>query len=109
MITLLVVDAGERGETPALAASHPSVEILVAGGTEEALEKLARNRRIDAVLLLDGAQGRELAAVLREEDPSAPPLFASASAGEVPGARPLAATDPEALLELLTRELEPRR
>ncbi len=54
MITILVVGA-PAAEASRYAAGHPSVEILVAGGTEEALEKLARNRRIDAVLLLSGA------------------------------------------------------
>jgi hypothetical protein len=104
VITILVVaPAGTR--LSAFAASHPSVEILTAVETEDALEKLARNRRIDAVLLLPGAAALEIAETLREEDPAAPPLFAPASVGQLPGVRVLPAQDPERLLELLTQAL----
>lgn len=104
MITILVV--GPVGmEASAFAERHPSVEILTADGTEDALEKLARNRRIDAVLLLPGADAREVAETLREEDPAAPPLFAAASAAHVPGTRPLTSQDPGRLLELVMQAL----
>jgi CheY-like chemotaxis protein len=104
VITILVV--GPVGmEASAFAQRHPSVEILTASGAEDALEKLARNRRIDAVLLLPGASAREVAETLREEDPAAPPLFAAASATHVPGVRLLPSEDAERLLELLTQAL----
>jgi hypothetical protein len=106
MMTILVVGA-PAAEASRYAEAHPSVEILAAAGTEDALEKLARNRRIDAVLLLPGSGAGELAAELAEEDPSAPPLFAPASAGDIPGVRALAAEDPDRLLELVVQALEP--
>ena len=105
MITILVVGA-PAAEASRYAAGHPSVEILVAGGTEEALEKLARNRRIDAVLLLSGPEAAELATILAEEDPAAPPLFAPASAGTIPRATPLPDGDPNQLLERMVARLE---
>ena len=105
MMTILVVGA-PAAEASRYAEAHPSVEILAAGATQDALEKLARNRRIDAVLLLPGSEAGELAAELVEEDPSAPPLFAPASVGEIPGVRGLAAEDPERLLELVVEILE---
>jgi hypothetical protein len=108
MITILVLGPGSPKADPAPAsAGDPSVEILAAGSAEEALEKLARNRRIDAVLLLPGSQARELAETLAEEDPSAPPLFAPASMGEIPEVRGLAEEDPRRLIELIVRSLEP--
>ena len=108
MITILVVGPSEPAPAE-FADGHPSVEILTAGGADEALEKLARNRRIDAVLLLPGAAAQEVAEALREEDPAAPPVFAPASAGEIAGARSLAAEEPSRLLELVVRTLEPGR
>lgn len=105
MITILVVGP-LAAEASAFAHGHASVEILTAAGVEDTLEKLARNRRIDAVLLLPGADAGEVAEILREEDPAAPPLFASASAAHVPGVRALSAEDPARLLELLTQALE---
>ena len=104
-MTILVVGA-PAAEASRYAEAHPSVEVLAASGTDEALEKLARNRRIDAVLLLPGSEAGELAAELAEEDPSAPPLFAPASVGAIPGVRGLAAEDPEHLLELVVQALD---
>jgi CheY-like chemotaxis protein len=105
MMTILVVGA-PAAEASRYAEAHPSVEVLAASGNDEALEKLARNRRIDAVLLLPGSEAGELAAELAEEDPSAPPLFAPASVGAIPGVRALAAEDPERLLELVVQALD---
>jgi hypothetical protein len=106
VITILVV--GPVGmEASAFAEGHPSVEILRAAGVEDTVEKLARNRRIDAVLFLPGADAREVAETLREEDPAAPPLFAAESAGAIPGARTLSADQPDRLLKLLVKTLEP--
>ena len=108
MITVLVVGPPETNAAE-FAEGHPSVEILAADGVDEALEKLARNRRIDAVLLLPGADAPSVAEALREEDPAAPPVFAPASAGSIAGARSLAAEEPLRLLELVVRTLEPGR
>lgn len=83
MITVLAVGERERaGELDALAARNPSLELLHATGLEEALDRLARNRRIDAVLLLvDPGAAREIEATLLEEDPAGPPIFV-AEAGQ---------------------------
>jgi len=107
MITILLLGASHGDPAPA-GTGDPSVEILSAGTAEEALEKLARNRRIDAVLLLPGSPARELAEALAEEDPSAPPLFAPASMGEIAGVQTLLPEEPEELLKLLLERLEPR-
>ncbi len=106
MITVLVAGP-EEGAVDGFAAGHPSVEIMTASGTEDALEKLARNRRIDAVLILAGDKTAEIAALIREEDPGAPPLYAPVGAGAIPSVRPLEAESPERLLEALVRELSP--
>lgn len=103
MITVLVVS--EPGRTRALdevAARLPSLELLHAGDVEQAIDRLARNRRIDAVLLLDPESAPEVAKIILEEDPGAPPIFV---AGEVPGTRRLAGGDPASLLESLERSL----
>jgi CheY-like chemotaxis protein len=104
MITILAV--GQEAETlAAFGASHPSIEVVTAHGAEDALERLARNRRIDAVLLLDGSDARETARLIAEEDPGAPPVFASAGVGELAGARRLAAGSGVPLLEALLEAL----
>ncbi|MDQ5870998.1 MAG: hypothetical protein M3547_02160 [Acidobacteriota bacterium] len=107
MITLLVVAPPEDAEElDSVAARKPSLELLHARDVEEALERLSRNRRIDAVLLLMPPDSvREIAAVIREEDPSAPPLFAPAAIGTVPDVGPLPATTPEELLAAVTKRL----
>ena len=104
MITILAVGP-EAEALAAFGASHPSVEVVTAHGAEDALERLARNRRIDAVLLLDGSEARETARLIAEEDPGAPPLFASAGVEELRGARRLAANSGAAILEELVRVL----
>ncbi|HMA18507.1 MAG TPA: hypothetical protein VKS03_08720, partial [Thermoanaerobaculia bacterium] len=74
MITILAVGNRERAEDlDRLASRDPSLELLHATDIEEALDRLARNRRIDAVLLLvssDAARG--LAQTILQEDPAAP-------------------------------------
>ena len=105
MITILAV--GRDAESLAsFGASHPSIEVVAAHGAEDALERLARNRRIDAVLLL-GPDANETAGLIAAEDPGGPPLFASADSGEVRGARRLGAAAGESVLEELIRALEP--
>lgn len=104
MITILVV-AAPKADLTALAAQHPSVEILVSNDREDALEKLARNRRIDAVLLLTGDATDTVAAAIREEDPGSPPLYAPATAGDISGVRTLPAGSPGKLVALLVHAL----
>jgi len=104
VITILAVAASPEGFGEAL-ARHPSIEIVTATGPEDAVEKLARNRRIDAVLLL-GDDAAAAAAAIREEDPAAPPLYAPSRAGTIPGVRPLPDESPEALAEAVGRLLE---
>jgi hypothetical protein len=81
VITVLAVGERERaGELDRLAAENPSLELLHATGLEEALDRLARNRRIDAVLLLvDPGAAREIETTLLEEDPAGPPIFVAAA------------------------------
>jgi hypothetical protein len=109
MITVLVV-GGTPDAFASLADHHPSIEILAAAGVEDALEKLARNRRIDAVLLAaPRADGAEIARVIREEDPGAPPLFSPETEGMPPGVRTLGGRTPEELLAALVHALSADR
>lgn len=108
MITILAVSREVKSLSPAF-ARHPSVEVLVAADAEEALETLARNRRIDAVLLLDRASAAATARQIREEDPGAPALYAPASTGPIPRVASLADDAPEAMVEALHRRLEAKR
>ena len=104
MITVLVVaEAGRARELDQAAARMPSLELLHAGDVEQALDRLARNRRIDAVLLLEGEAAAEVVRTVLEEDPGAPPIFAAGS--DLPGTRSLPAAEPETLLEALERSL----
>lgn len=107
MITILVVGEPEEAEKlDRVAERKPSLELLHARDVEETLERLSRNRRIDAVLLLVAPdRAAEIAAVVREEDPGAPPLFAPASPEPVSDVRAVHAATPEELLDVVTREL----
>lgn len=105
MLTILVL-APPDPALDALADSHPSVEILRAHDLDEALEKLGRNRRIDAVLLAGpaAADAAEILSEIHEDNPAPPPVFvpAPASGGPLPsGARELPAGPPAALLDAL--------
>lgn len=105
MITVLVV-SDRPEETADLAGRRPSLEVLHAKDVEETLERLARNRRIDGVLLLvEGDRAREIVATVLEEDPAAPPFFASASEAAPPRVRSVAGATPEELLEAVARAL----
>lgn len=92
-------------EIETLAASHPSIEILRAHDVDEALEKLGRNRRIDAVLLAGAAADHSAAilAEIREDNPAPPPVFTTGTG--VPGVRALSPGRLEAALDALEREL----
>jgi hypothetical protein len=106
VITILVV-AGPAEDLARVFARHPSLEVLTAADAEDALEKLARNRRIDAVLLLGGPAAPAMARLILEEDPGAPPLYAPESFGAAPAALPLADASPEVLIETVARLLQP--
>lgn len=102
MITVL---AAGRGASALSAAGRPSLEVMTAEEDEEVLDKLARNRRIDAVLLIPGAGAPALAAAIREEDPAGPPIYTWGETGRVDGVRGLAAESAEAAIEEIAREL----
>jgi len=85
-------------------AEPPSaIEVLHARDADEAVEKLGRNRRIDAVLVLHDAA--EAVAAIREDLLAPPPIFVRPGAPAIPGARRLAAEEPAALLEEIAREI----
>ena len=100
MITVLIVSP-PRPELDELEGRDPSIEILLARDAGEALEKLGRNRRIDAVLLLDEDPATTAGEVL-EDNPAAPPLFAPLENRAIQGIRPLA---PAPTSDLLARIL----
>ena len=107
MITVLAVgDRSRAGELDEAAARKPSLELLHAEDVEEVLDRLARNRRIDAVLLLVGPEAaREIAETVLDEDPGAPPIFLPAPGAPVSRVRSLAPGTPEELLESVVRAL----
>jgi hypothetical protein len=104
MIHVLVVGT-EGGLAAGFASPRSSVEVLLARGAEEAVDRLARNRRIDAVLLVAGAQNAAIAAAIREDSLAPPPFFVAESAGEVKGARRLSSDLPEELLDLVAESI----
>ena len=104
MITILAV--GRDAEALAVfGASHPSVEIVTAHDAEDALERLARNRRIDAVLLLQDSDALETARLIVEEDPGAPPVFAALQGEGAEGLRAIEPGPPAAMLDGVIRAL----
>ena len=105
MISVLVVTPETR-RLEELAARHPSVEILTAHGVEDTLEKLGRNRRVDAVLLLAEKDTEAIAGAIEEDNPAHPPLFQPAGQFRAPGTRILAARELPELIDLLVAELE---
>ena len=105
MISVLIVAAGQR-ELKELAGRHPSVEILTARGVEDALEKLGRNRRIDAVLLLAGETNPAIIGAIREDNPAHPPMYLPAGQPAPRGIHTLQAREPAELLDLLVRDLK---
>ena len=105
MISILAV-LPEGVQLEELAARHASVEVLTAHGVEDTLEKLGRNRRVDAVLLLKEKEMAAIVAAIEEDNPAHPPLVQAAGRPRVPGTRILAAAEPAELIDLLVRELE---
>lgn len=107
MITILVAGAAPQ-ELSEFSSGHPSVELVRAGAGEEVLDRLARNRRIDAVLLLGEAATSEVATLIRDEDPAGPPLYAPASAGPLAGVRSVDARAARDLFERIVSDLSTR-
>ncbi len=105
MFTILVISP-DSDDLAAMLESHPSVEILRAKNAEEALEKLGRNRRVDAILLLSGPENAAIAGEIREDTPAPPPFFTVKGGGETaPPSSRLEAASPEKLLESLIERL----
>lgn len=103
MLTLLVV--GESGAPEGLPEPASSLEVLRARGAEEAVEKLGRNRRIDAVLVLGAGDAAAAVEAIREDVLAPPPIFLPAGALEIPGTRRLEAATLPALFEAVARAL----
>ena len=80
MVTILVVLA-ESASLPDAGSKNPSIEILYARGAEEAVEKLGRNRRIDAVLIAAANETSAIESAISDDEPAPPTLFRS-SPGE---------------------------
>ncbi len=105
MLSILVV-----GGEPPVGSFEPasSVEALHARDADEAVEKLARNRRIDAVLILPPTEAAAVVGAIREDLLAPPPIFLPAGSHEVTGARILGETGQglARLLILVARQLE---
>lgn len=102
MITVLAAGRG-AGSLAGVAAGRPSLEVMTADEDEEVLDKLARNRRVDAVLLMPGPGAAALAAAIREEDPAGPPIYAWGEATGIDGVHGLGAKSAaEAVEEIVT-------
>ena len=101
MFSILVVLPG-RLDGADLQRELPSVEVLRAQGAEDAVEKLARNRRIDAILILEAPDDslRTLEAIA-EENPAPPPVFVPlrSGSGAPPGTRGLPDGTPAELVK----------
>lgn len=103
MITVLVVSSSAGFDE--LASRSSTVEVLRARSAEEALEKLGRNRRIDAILLADLNDPAGLVAEILDDHPSPPPIFLSAACSPAARTRRLPTDRPDELLALLERAL----
>jgi hypothetical protein len=102
VITVLAAGRGAGAlALEGVASGRPSVEVMTAEDDEEILDKLARNRRVDAVLLMAGPGAAALAAAIREEDPAGPPIYGWGEAAGVEGVRGLAAADARGAIEEL--------
>ncbi|HTO87289.1 MAG TPA: hypothetical protein VMR54_07145 [Thermoanaerobaculia bacterium] len=102
MLALLVV-----GPDPAaLPEAGSAIEILHAHGADEAVEKLGRNRRIDAVLVLPTADAAEIVAAIREDVVSPPPIFLPAEAPLIPATTRLAERKLSGMLSQVVKVLQ---
>ncbi|HEY6928386.1 MAG TPA: hypothetical protein VJA66_01810 [Thermoanaerobaculia bacterium] len=102
MVTLLVIGA----DTAAPAHSAARVEILRAHDLEEGLETLARNRRIDAILILHGQAPSPIISAIREENAAPPPIFVACGPRPAPAGSRGVSADPTAAIEEICGELE---
>jgi hypothetical protein len=99
VITILVVGGAEAAIVP----PDPAIEVLRASDASHAVERLARNRRIDAILLLDGS-GSVLSEIAAEEL-SPPPVYAPAGSLLPEGARALDGRSVSELLQEIAADL----
>jgi hypothetical protein len=100
MVSILVV--APRG----LRIEHnaPDVELLYGETSEDAVEKLARNRRIDAVLIL-APDASDIIAAIREENSVPPPLFVASDEPSIPERTSRLKPDPARALEALLEQI----
>ncbi|HEY7699213.1 MAG TPA: hypothetical protein VIE88_12405 [Vicinamibacteria bacterium] len=103
MLTFLVV--GEPPEGEALPEPDSSLEVLHARDAEEAVEKLGRNRRIDAVLVLGAPDLPSAVEAIREDVIAPPPIFLPPGAPAIPGTRRAAGPSVRALLAAMGNAL----
>jgi hypothetical protein len=101
VISILVV--GPSDDLPPLVAS---IEVLRARDAEDAVEKLARNRRIDAILLLQSApELPETVRAILEENPAPPPIYVPEEPAP-PGAHALGGGEQASLLSRVLEEIQ---
>ncbi|MGE5277830.1 MAG: hypothetical protein ACM3SU_12600 [Acidobacteriota bacterium] len=103
MLTFLLV-GGPLGSDD-LPEPDSSLEVLHARDAEEAVEKLGRNRRIDAVLMLGKAADPAAIEAIREDVIAPPPIFLTPGASEVPGTRRVEGRNVRELLDAVVRTL----
>jgi hypothetical protein len=102
VVTLLAIGP----DAITLAPSAAAVEILRAHDAEDGLEMLARNRRIDAVLILSGQAPSPIIEAIREEISAPPPIFVACGLRPAPAGSRAVSGDPNAAVEQIFRELE---
>src|SRR5262249_43607718 len=102
VVTLLVIGADAAGLVP----SSARVEVLRAHDLEEGLETLARNRRIDAILILSGQATAPIISAIREENSAPPPIFVASGPRPAPAGTRAVAEDASAAVEQIRLELE---
>ena len=103
MLTFLLI--GNPPGEDELPEPDSSLEVLHARDAEEALEKLGRNRRIDAVLMLGAAAEPAAVEAIREDVIAPPPIFLAAGAPAIPGTRRVDGRNVLELLEAMVRTL----
>jgi hypothetical protein len=103
MLAVLVVG---KDPAAALPEAGSAIEILHAHGADEAVEKLGRNRRIDAVLILPTADAAEIVAAIREDVVSPPPIFLAAGAPKIPATTRLAERELSEMLSRVVKALQ---
>jgi hypothetical protein len=86
VITILVVGGSADAES---FSPDASIEVLRARDAGQAVERLARNRRIDAILLLSGERNGSILGEIADQELSPPPVYAPRIQGVPSGARPL--------------------